>query len=90
VLVSVVSFPHDLEVVRQAALLRAELIGGERAAGHLQVVQASFAEVITAFVRLRYADLPDIGLKAEVAGGGWPQRLLWQSRTGAAAVARAT
>ena len=33
VLASVVSFPHDLEVVRQAALVRAELIGGERAAG---------------------------------------------------------
>ena len=47
VLASVVSFPHDLEVVRQAALLRAELIGGERAAGHLRVVQASFAAVIT-------------------------------------------
>ena len=46
VLASVMSFPHDLEVVRQAALLRAELIGGERAAGHLRVVQASFAAVI--------------------------------------------
>ena len=62
------SFPHDLEVVRQAALLRAELIGGERAAGHLRVVQASFAKVITDFVRSRYADVPDIDLKAEVAG----------------------
>jgi AcrR family transcriptional regulator len=68
VLASVVSFPHDLEVVRQAALLRAELIGGERAAGHLRLVQASFAEVITDFVEGRYADVPDIGLKAEVAG----------------------
>ena len=68
VLASVVSFPHDLEVVRQAALLRAELIGGERAAGHLRVVQASFAAVITDFVRSRYADVPDIDLKAEVAG----------------------
>ena len=67
-LASVVSFPHDLEVVRQAALLRAELIGGERAAGHLRVVQASFAAVITEFVRSRYADVPDIDLKAEVAG----------------------
>src|SRR5258707_9659921 len=37
VLASVVSFPHDLEVVRQAALARAELIGGEQAAGHLRV-----------------------------------------------------
>ena len=68
VLASVVSFPHDLEVVRQAALVRAELIGGERAAGHLRVVQASFAAVITEFVRSRYADVPDIDLKAEVAG----------------------
>jgi AcrR family transcriptional regulator len=68
VLMSVVSFPHDLEVVRQAALLRAELIGGERAAGHLRVVQSSFAAVITEFVRSRYAGVPGIDLKAEVAG----------------------
>jgi AcrR family transcriptional regulator len=68
VLNSVVSFPHDLEVVRQAALLRAELIGGERAAGHLRVVQASFAKVITDFVRTRYADVSAIDLKFEVAG----------------------
>jgi hypothetical protein len=66
VLASVVSFPHDLEVVRQAALVRAELIGGERAAGHLRVVQSSFAEVITEFVRSRYPDMA--GLTAEVAG----------------------
>jgi AcrR family transcriptional regulator len=68
VLASVVSFPHDLEVVRQAALLRAELIGGERAAGHLRVVQASFAAVITKFVRSRHTDVRNIGLKADVAG----------------------
>ncbi len=68
VLASVVSFPHDLEVVRQAALLRAELIGGERAAGHLRVVQASFAAVITGFARSRCVDVPDIELKADVAG----------------------
>ncbi|MGV0795711.1 TetR/AcrR family transcriptional regulator [Mycolicibacterium elephantis] len=67
VLASVLSFPHDLEVVRQAALLRASLIG-ERAAGHLRVVQASFASVITDFVRKRDADLPGIDLQAEVAG----------------------
>ncbi len=41
---------------------------GERAAGHLRVVQASFAAVITDFVRSRYADVADIDLKAEVAG----------------------
>ena len=68
VLASVVSFPHDLEVVRQAALLRAELIGGKRAAGHLRVVQASFAAVLTEFARARYPDLPGIDLNAEVAG----------------------
>jgi AcrR family transcriptional regulator len=68
VLASVMSFPHDLEVVRQAALLRAELIGGERAAGHLRVVQESFARVITEFVKSRYGSAPDIDLKAEVAG----------------------
>ncbi|OBB39379.1 TetR/AcrR family transcriptional regulator, partial [Mycobacterium sp. 852002-51961_SCH5331710] len=67
VMASVGSFPHDLEVVRQAALLRASLIG-ERAAGHLRVVQASFAAVITDFVQTRYADVPGIELKAEVAG----------------------
>ncbi|OBB77102.1 TetR/AcrR family transcriptional regulator [Mycobacterium sp. 852014-52144_SCH5372336] len=67
VMASVGSFPHDLEVVRQAALLRASLIG-ERAAGHLRVVQASFAAVITDFVRTRHLDLPGIELKAEVAG----------------------
>jgi hypothetical protein len=69
VLASVASFPHDLEVVRQAALLRAELIAGERAADHLRVVQASFAEVITAFVVARCADVCDKDLNAEVAGG---------------------
>jgi AcrR family transcriptional regulator len=68
VLASVVSFPHDLEVVRQAALLRAELIGCERAAGHLRVVQASFATVLTAFVRSRHSDVADIDQKAEVSG----------------------
>jgi AcrR family transcriptional regulator len=68
VLASVVSFPHDLEVVRQAALLRASVLGGERAAGHLRVVQASFAEVLTAFIRDRHRDVPGIELRAEVAG----------------------
>lgn len=68
VLNSVVSFPHDLEIVRQAALLRAELIGGDKAAGHLRVVQSSFAAVITEFVRSRYADASDVDLTAEVAG----------------------
>jgi hypothetical protein len=32
------------------------------------VVQASFAEVLTEFVKRRYPDLPDVDLVAEVAG----------------------
>lgn len=67
VLGSVVSFPHDLEVVRQAAMLRATLIDGDKAAGHLRVVQGSFAAVLTEFITTRYTDIPDIDLVAEVA-----------------------
>jgi AcrR family transcriptional regulator len=68
VLASVASFPHDLEVVRQAATARTELISAERIASHLRVVQSSFAGVITDFVKTRYPDRPDIDLVAEVAG----------------------
>jgi AcrR family transcriptional regulator len=68
VLAGVASFPHDLEVVRQAASARTELISAERIAAHLRVVQASFAGVITDFVAGRYAGMPDVELLAEVAG----------------------
>jgi hypothetical protein len=68
VLASIVSFPFDIEVVRQAATARAELISAERIAGHLRVVQSSFAAVLTDFIRKRYADVDDIDLVAEVAG----------------------
>lgn len=68
VLAGVASYPHDLEVVRQAATARTELISAERIAGHLRVVQASFATVLTDFVRARNSELPDIDLVAEVAG----------------------
>jgi len=68
VLASIASFPHDLEVVRQAASARAELITADRIAGHLRVVQSSFADVITDFIKGRYSDTPDIDLVAEVAG----------------------
>ncbi|HEX4588209.1 MAG TPA: TetR/AcrR family transcriptional regulator [Mycobacterium sp.] len=68
VLASIASFPHDLEVVRQAATARTELISAERITGHLQVVQSSFAGVITDFVKNRYRETPDIDLVAEVAG----------------------
>ena len=68
VLVSIATFPYDLELVRQAATARTELISAERIAGHLRVVQASFAGVITEFVKSRHSQRPDIDLVAEVAG----------------------
>ncbi|HTY32890.1 TetR/AcrR family transcriptional regulator [Mycobacterium sp.] len=68
VLASVESFPHDVEVVRQAALARAELITGDQIAGHLRVVQASFAAVFTDFITQRYPDVANIDLVAKVAG----------------------
>ncbi|WP_261876824.1 TetR/AcrR family transcriptional regulator, partial [Mycobacterium marinum] len=66
VLASVAAFPHDLEVVRQAATARSELISADRIANHLRVVQSSFAQVLTAFVRDRYADVANVDLVAEV------------------------
>jgi AcrR family transcriptional regulator len=68
VLASVASFPYDLEVVRQAATARTELISADRIASHLRVVQSSFAAVIADFIKDRYSDIPDIDLVAEVAG----------------------
>jgi AcrR family transcriptional regulator len=68
VLASVISFPHDVEVVRQAAIARTTLISAERIAAHLRVVQASFAGVLTDFVKSRYVGIPNLELVAEVAG----------------------
>ncbi len=68
VLASGAAFPHDLEVVRQAATARTELISADRIASHLRVVQSSFADVLTEFVRSRNPDMPNIDLAAEVAG----------------------
>ncbi len=68
VLASVAAFPHDLEVVRQAATARTELITADRIASHLRVVQSSFAQVLTDFVRRRNPDVANIDLAAEVAG----------------------
>jgi len=68
VLASVAAFPHDLEVVRQAATARAELISADRIASHLRVVQSSFARVLTEFVRNRHPEVANIDLAAEVAG----------------------
>src|SRR5271170_5398897 len=68
VLASIGSFPHDLEVVRQAAIARSTLISAERIAAHLRVVQSSFADVLTDFIRTRYLGVPNLDLVAEVAG----------------------
>src|SRR6516165_4224886 len=68
VLASVAAFPHDLEVVCQAATARTELISADRIAGHLRVVQSSFAGVLTDFIRNRNPDMANIDLAAEVAG----------------------
>ncbi|MCV7195178.1 TetR/AcrR family transcriptional regulator [Mycobacterium angelicum] len=68
VLAGVAAFPHDLEVVRQAATARAELIGADRIAGHLRVVQSSFAQVLTEFIRERNPGAPNLELSAAVAG----------------------
>ena len=68
VLASVARFPHDLEVVRQAATARTELISADRIASHLRVVQSSFAGVITDFIKNRYSDTTDIDLVAVLAG----------------------
>jgi AcrR family transcriptional regulator len=68
VLAGVARFPHDLEVVRQAATARTELISADRIASHLRVVQSSFAGVITDFIKNRYSEMSDLDLVAEVAG----------------------
>jgi AcrR family transcriptional regulator len=68
VLASVAAFPHDLEVVRQAATARTELISADRIANHLRVVQSSFARVLSEFVRGRHPEVVNIDLAAEVAG----------------------
>src|ERR1700743_293572 len=65
VLASVAAFPHDVEVVRQAAIARTELISAARIASHLRVVQASFAGALTEFVRERNRGVPNIDLAAE-------------------------
>src|SRR6201998_3968319 len=76
VLGSVATFPHDLEVVRQAATARTELISADRIASHLRVVQSSFAQVLTDFVRKRNPDVPDIDLAAEVTGSALASALV--------------
>jgi len=68
VLAATRSFPYDLEIVHQAAVLRTSLISGDRVADHLRIVQASFAAVFIEFIHKRLPDHPDIDLFAAVAG----------------------
>jgi AcrR family transcriptional regulator len=68
VLLATRSFPYDLEIVHQAAVLRTSLISGERVADHLRIVQASFTAVFIEFIRTRLPQHPDIDLVAAVAG----------------------
>ena len=90
VLAGVASFPHDLEVVRQAASARTELISAERIAAHLRVVQASFAGVITGFIKERYAEHTRSTWWPRWQAPRWPRLSLRQWRTGDATAARAT
>jgi AcrR family transcriptional regulator len=62
------SFPHDIEIVRQAAILRTSLISGDRVADHMRTVQASFASVFADFVRSRKPHHADVELIARVSG----------------------
>jgi AcrR family transcriptional regulator len=66
--IAVRSYPDDVEIVRQAAMLRSSLISGERAADQLRIVQASFAAVLSEFVRRRQAGHPDADLLSAMAG----------------------
>ncbi|MCW2672270.1 MAG: hypothetical protein JWP14_859 [Frankiales bacterium] len=63
--VAVRSFPDNLEIVHQAALLRSGL-DAERAAEQLRIVQTEFATVLTDFIRSRLT--PADPLLANVGG----------------------
>lgn len=66
--VAVQSFPHDVEIVRQAAMMRSSMISGERIADHLRIVQNSFASVLCDFIRQRHSDHPDVALLSTTGG----------------------
>jgi AcrR family transcriptional regulator len=68
VLAAARSFPDDLELVRQIALLRSNLISGEQAAAYLREVQGGFADVFQDHVRARHAGHRDVELFSIVAG----------------------
>jgi AcrR family transcriptional regulator len=62
------SYPDDVEVVRQGALLRSSLITQQLAAEHLRLIEASFATEFREHFRKRHADHPDVDFLAVVAG----------------------
>ena len=66
--VAVRSFPDNLEIVHQAALLRTSVIDGDRAAEQLRIVQSWFADVLCDFLRRRLGDRPDAALLTSVGG----------------------
>jgi AcrR family transcriptional regulator len=66
--VAVRSFPDDLEIVHQAALLRSSLIDGDRAAEQLRIVQSWFADVLCEFIRVRVSGHEETDLLSIVGG----------------------
>lgn len=62
------SFPEDVELVRQVALLRNSLISRERVEHHLQILIGTFARELREHALARHADHPDADLYATVAG----------------------
>jgi AcrR family transcriptional regulator len=62
------SFPEDIELVRQAALLRSDVISRERAAQHLTVLIGAFAREFREHAERCLGDHPDADLYATVAG----------------------
>jgi AcrR family transcriptional regulator len=60
------SFPEDIELVRQAALLRSSVISRERAAEHLTVLIGAFARELREHAERRYAGHPNADLYATV------------------------
>ena len=62
------SFPEDVELVRQVALLRSSLISRERAEQHLLILIGGFARELREHAMRRHADHPAADLYATVAG----------------------
>ena len=68
VLIAIHSYPDEVEIVRQAAALRRNLLRQDQAVAHLRLVQAAFADEITEHARRRLGHGPDVDLYAAVAG----------------------